>query len=131
MNQLVNFNKNRKKGRLSTPFKKAYALEKRKEEARRIITKYPDRIPVICERKTLDAPELDRKKYLVPKDLTLGNFMYIIRKRVKISPEKSLYLFIDGNIVTLTTLMSVVYEQYMNKDDNFLYIEYATESTFG
>ena len=53
MNQIAIFNKNRKKGRLATPFKKAYALEKRKEEARRIITKYPDRIPVICERKTL------------------------------------------------------------------------------
>ena len=37
--------------------------------------------------------KLDRKKYLCPRDLSLGNFMYVIRKRMHIEPEKSLYLF--------------------------------------
>jgi GABA(A) receptor-associated protein len=127
-NQL--FGKTFKRGRLSKPFKKTFSLAKRKDEAGRIIAKYPDRIPVICERKSLSAPELDRKKYLIPKDITLGNYMYVIRKRINMSPENSLYLFINGNLVTLTTLMSVAYEEYKS-DDGFLYIEYASESTFG
>lgn len=39
----------------------------RKSEADRIRQKYPDRIPVICEKadKT-DIPTIDKKKYLVP-----------------------------------------------------------------
>ena len=56
--------------------------------------------------------------------------MYIIRKRVKLSPEKSIYLFIDGNMITLTTLMSAIYQEHKNKD-GFLYIDYSCESTFG
>ena len=41
--------------------------EQRKTEAERIRQKYPDRIPVICEKadKT-DIPTIDKKKYLVP-----------------------------------------------------------------
>ena len=130
MNKLMFYNKNSNRGRLAPDFKIVHTLEKRKEEARRIVDKYPDRIPVICQRKTLDAPEIDRKKYLVPKDLSLANFMYIIRKRVKLSPEKSIYLFINGNMVTLTTLMSAIYEDHKN-NDGFLYIDYSCESTFG
>lgn len=130
MNQLMFYNKNIKRGYLAPDFKTVHTLEKRKDEARRIVNKYPGRIPVICQRKTLDAPEIDRKKYLVPKDLSLANFMYIIRKRVKLSPEKSIYLFIDGNMITLTTLMSAIYEEHKNKD-GFLYIDYSCESTFG
>jgi GABA(A) receptor-associated protein len=41
--------------------------EKRKSEAERIRTKYPDRVPVICEKTDLsDSPDIDKKKYLVP-----------------------------------------------------------------
>ena len=59
-------------------FKKTHNFEKRKEEANRIMEKYPDRVPIICERLTRKAPEIDRKKYLCPRDLTMGNFMYVI-----------------------------------------------------
>ncbi|KAJ3508865.1 hypothetical protein NMY22_g16480 [Coprinellus aureogranulatus] len=43
------------------------APEKRKAEAERIRQKYPDRIPVICEKADrTDIPTIDKKKYLVP-----------------------------------------------------------------
>jgi GABA(A) receptor-associated protein len=35
-----------------------------------------------------DIAEIDKKKYLVPMDLTVGQFVYVIRKRIKLSPEK-------------------------------------------
>jgi hypothetical protein len=48
-------------------------LEKRKSEAERIRAKYPDRVPVICEKADRsDIPDIDKKKYLVPADLTVG-----------------------------------------------------------
>jgi GABA(A) receptor-associated protein len=38
--------------------------EKRKSEAARIRQKYPDRIPVICEKANgSDVPDIDKQKY--------------------------------------------------------------------
>ena len=45
-------------------FKKDHPIEKRREEAQRIRAKYPDRIPVICEKaESSDIPDIDKKKY--------------------------------------------------------------------
>lgn len=71
-------------------------IEKRKAEAERIRQKYPDRIPVICEKvEKSDIPTIDKKKYLVPADLTVGQFVYVIRKRIKLSPEKAIFIFVN------------------------------------
>jgi hypothetical protein len=34
-----------------------------------------------------------RARYLVPSDLTVGQFVYVIRKRIKLSPEKAIFIF--------------------------------------
>ena len=44
-------------------FRMKFSFEKRLEEASRIIEKYPERVPIICERITPNIPEIDRKKY--------------------------------------------------------------------
>jgi GABA(A) receptor-associated protein len=75
---------------------KSCILEKRQTEAERIRQKYPDRIPVICEKvDKSDIPTIDKKKYLVPADLTVGQFVYVIRKRIKLSPEKAIFVFVN------------------------------------
>ena len=33
-------------------------------------------------------------RYLVPSDLTVGQFVYVIRKRIKVSPEKAIFMFV-------------------------------------
>ncbi len=54
--------------------------ERRKEEAQRMREKYQDRIPVIVEKATGgDIPDIDKKKYLVPTDLT-GTYVQTRRK---------------------------------------------------
>jgi len=106
-------------------------LEKRKSEAERIRAKYPDRVPVICEKADRsDIPDIDKKKYLVPADLTVGQFHYVIRKRIKLAPEKALFLFCSNSIPPNAALMSTVYEEQKDQD-GFLYIQYSGESTFG
>ncbi|KAE8999073.1 hypothetical protein PF005_g17871 [Phytophthora fragariae] len=61
-------------------FKKEHPFEKRQAEAQRIRFKYSDRIPVICEKADRsDIPDIDKKKYLVPADLTVGQFAYVIQ----------------------------------------------------
>eukprot|EP00947_MAST-08B_sp_MAST-8B-sp1_P004201 g4201.t1 len=112
-------------------FKKEHTFDKRKAEAERIRAKYPDRIPVICEKDDRsDIPDIDKKKYLVPKDLTVGQFVYVIRKRIKLSPEKAIFIFINNVLPPTAMLMSEVYADKKD-EDGFLYITYSGENTFG
>uniref|UniRef100_A0A9I9DKB0 Autophagy-related protein n=1 Tax=Cucumis melo TaxID=3656 RepID=A0A9I9DKB0_CUCME len=43
-----------------------------------------------------DIPNIDKKKYLVPADLTVGQFVYVTRKRIKLSAEKEIFIFVDN-----------------------------------
>jgi GABA(A) receptor-associated protein len=112
-------------------YKETTNYETRCQEVRQIMDKYPNRIPIIVEKlKTSNAPIIDKRKYLVPVDLTVGQFMFVIRKRLRFSPEFSLYFFIDGHIPATSELLSIVYAR--SRDiDGFLYINYAIENTFG
>lgn len=66
--------------------------------AANIRKKYPDRVAVILTKKVGSTlPDLDKTKFLVPHDLTFGQFTYIIRKRMDITPEQGIFLNIDGH----------------------------------
>lgn len=108
-------------------------FSERKTESDRIKEKYPDRIPIICEKSVRNGgslPDLDKTKYLVPNDLTIGQFMYVIRKRLKLDASEALYLFADGHIMTCSNTFSTAYDNYRDVD-GFLYLKYSKESTFG
>jgi len=112
-------------------FKESHDFEKRKKEADRIRQKYPERIPVICEKAAnTDIPDIDKKKYLVPNDLTVGQFVYVIRKRIKLEPEKAIFIFVNNTLPSTAALMSQIYEDHKD-DDGFLYVTYSGENTFG
>jgi GABA(A) receptor-associated protein len=113
-------------------FKAEHSLEKRKEVADKIRAKYPDRIPVIVEKAPKsDAPDIDKKKFLVPQDITVSKFVYEIRKHMsKLNPEKAIFLFVNDILPPSSELMSRIYEKYKD-EDGFLYITYSGENTFG
>jgi len=116
---------------MRSKFKDEHPFEKRKAEAERIRQKYNDRIPVICEKvEKSDIATIDKKKYLVPADLTVGQFVYVIRKRIKLSPEKAIFIFVDEVLPPTAALMSSIYEEHKD-EDGFLYITYSGENTFG
>jgi len=114
------------------PFNEKFSFEHRLNEATKIRRKYHDRIPVICEKakKSLDIPDIDKKKYLVPVDLTIGQFIYVIRNRMYIPPEKAIFVFINDVMPPTAALMSEIYSQHRNPD-GFLYVSYSGENTFG
>ncbi|KAL9262025.1 Autophagy-related protein [Drosera capensis] len=112
-------------------FKLEHPLERRQAESGRIRGKYPDRVPVIVERaEKTDIPDIDKKKYLVPSDLTIGQFVYVVRKRIKLSPEKAIFIFVKNILPPTAALMSTVYEEHKD-EDGFLYMTYSGENTFG
>ena len=54
------------------------SLEERKYESIRIKRKYPDRIPIIVKKdKNCTLEDIDKEKYLVPKDMSLSQFMFV------------------------------------------------------
>ena len=112
-------------------FKKKHNTEKRKEESTRIREKYPDRIPVIVEKSCSFLPDLDKTKYLVPMNLTVGQFVLVVRKRLTLDPSVGIFLFFNNNIMAnCSKLISDCYHEYKD-EDGFLYIKYSGENTFG
>jgi GABA(A) receptor-associated protein len=113
-------------------FKNKYPFKQRKTDCTQILLKYPDRIPIICEKHPYSrgAPDIDKHKYLVGFDLTIGQFISVIRKRMSLKPEVGLYIFIKGSIPSNSSLIQYLFLDYKD-DDGFLYINYDVENTFG
>jgi len=113
-------------------FRKRYTFTQRNNESIRIREKFPDRIPTIVQKSPKsDLPTIDKKKYLVPQDLTIGQFVYVIRKRISVPPEKAIFIFVNDSILPPSAeLLSVIYQDYKD-EDGFLYITYSGENTFG
>lgn len=117
-------------------FKDQFTFEQMKNEATRIRSKYPDRVPIIVERANgADVPLIDKKKYLVPGDLSVAQFIFVIRRRIKLRQDQALFLFIedkDGKYILAPAnlLVSQVYKEYTDTS-GFLFFCYSSESTFG
>ena len=105
-----------------------------REDALRVLNKYPGRVPVIVERSknaSPDVPQIDKHKFLVPSDLSIGQFQYVIRKRLNIEPHKALFLFVDNCVPSTSTLISTIYEESKDSNTLFLFVTYSMENTFG
>uniref|UniRef100_A0A663F7S9 GABA type A receptor associated protein like 2 n=1 Tax=Aquila chrysaetos chrysaetos TaxID=223781 RepID=A0A663F7S9_AQUCH len=73
--------------------------EHRCVESAKIRAKYPDRVPVIVEKVSgSQIVDIDKRKYLVPSDITVAQFMWIIRKRIQLPSEKAIFLFVDKTV---------------------------------
>ena len=105
-------------------------FEERLNESSKIKSKYPDRVPVICEKIPGSGLEILDKKYLVPNDITATQFLFIIRKRLKLASEKGIFLFVNNMIAPSTHTMIDLYNEYKD-DDGFLYMNYTEENVFG
>ena len=114
-------------------YKKKFTLEERLKESSKILSKYSNRIPIILEKANACAniPNIDRTKFLVPSDLLMSQFQYVVRKRIQLKPHVAMYLFVNDNVLIPSNKpMLSVYEKYKD-EDSFLYIHYAGENTFG
>jgi GABA(A) receptor-associated protein len=114
-------------------FKKEFSYSDRWDEAQRVLHNFPERIPIICERHECadyNCPNIDKRKYLVPHYLTIGQFLLVIRKRIKIDSDKSIYFIINQTIPPSQSRLIDVYNQHKDSD-GFLYIKYTYENVFG
>lgn len=103
-------------------------IEKRKSESTRIRKKYPESVPVIVEKDPKShIKELDKKKYLVPSSITVGQFSYLIRSRIHLRPKDVIFFFVNNFIPPTSATMGALYMDF-HDDDFFLYIAYSNEN---
>lgn len=107
------------------------------DEAEKIRSKYPDRVPVICEKSTRSTlPELPKRKFVVHGNMLCGEFKYMVHKQIadatpeRLSVDHTIYLFINGITPKTSTPMSQLYDQF-RQADGFLYIRFGAENTLG
>ena len=74
-------------------FKEENTLEQKVEESRKIRLKYPDRIPIVVEKHPrTNIPDIDKRKFLVPNDISVAQFMWIMQKTDSVTAASSLVL---------------------------------------
>lgn len=116
-------------------FKQQHAFEKRKNIAENIRRKYSDRVPIVVEpaagKGSNDLPPLNKQKFLVPADITVGKFVYQIRKQIMLRPETALFLFVGNGVLPPTAALIGQLDERFRDADGMLYITIASESTFG
>jgi GABA(A) receptor-associated protein len=112
-------------------YKNKNSFDKRKQESTDIINKYTGRKPIIVQKyEKSDMQDIDKCKFLVPDELSMTQFMFIIRKRIKLESSQSLFLTINGSLVPSNRCISELYEE-LKDEDGFLYVTYTNENTFG
>ena len=108
-------------------------FNRRCEMADRIRERYTNRLPIIVlQPENNDTiPKLDQYKFLVPSDLTVSQFMFVLRKRIKLDQAKAIFLFVNRSTLLQGAIsLDLVYTQHKS-DDGFLYITLTGENTFG
>lgn len=106
-----------------------FTPQERANESMRLRRKYTDRVPVII--KPTGGLVVEKYKFLIPNDLTLGQFAHTMRNYTKtLKAEAALYYFINNQLVPMSMLLSQIDKQHTS-EDGFLYMDVAIESTFG
>lgn len=109
------------------------SLDKRIVFAESIKKSHHGHIPVLVGRAdTYKTPLINKYKYIVPCNITLGSFIHEIRKNLpSLDPSTGLFLFFSNNtLAPLSTNIQTLYAKH-KADDGFLYLMYSCESTFG
>jgi len=114
-------------------FREMNTMEKRIEERTRLLQKYPDRIPVVVEKFSGDKilPPLTKTRYVLPRNTTIGQFLYIIRSTMpELRPSHSVFLFISNTAPPVSVRLGDLYDS-LQESDGFLYCIISCEATFG
>ncbi len=114
-------------------FKMQHSFEKRQLESKRLMTTHPNKIPIILEKYELSANSDNniKQKFLIQKDLTIGQLIFIVRRQLKLDQTQSLYISIDAKYIPSTSsTISEIYNKYCDQD-GFLYLRCSAEQTFG
>jgi|LauGreDrversion4_2_1035121.scaffolds.fasta_scaffold43810_6 GABA(A) receptor-associated protein len=134
-NDLINISNNKVETVLYTNLQwKDYKLKKtfedRKHECDTILNKYPDKLPVIINECSVELRDKIKRKMLIQKDMTVGQYMHSVRTKFNLKSEDAVLMFVNGSFPSSSTLMSYLHDKYKDKD-GFLYVSILKENVFG
>jgi len=125
------------------------SLNEKKEFVLKLKNKYPDRVPVIIEKS--EHITLKNYKYLLPKDIPISVFLSIIRTKMNITKNQAIFTFVNSAkqsynsakqsynsakqsynyiLVPMNETIETIYTIHKS-EDNFLYVKFGIENTFG
>ena len=101
-------------------------------EVDRLKVKYPDRIPIFVTKgqDAGDIPDIPKHKFLVTSNLSLSEFILVIREQIQLPPEKALFVFVNNTLPTTSSLISELYSIHKSPD-GALRMTYTSKSMFG
>jgi GABA(A) receptor-associated protein len=106
-------------------------LEERISIAEKIMVQFPGTVPVIVDRlPNSHLPPIKKNKFIIPNNITVGKFLYEIRKSIPMNQEQGLIIFIGEIIPPTSSLMANIYYRHKSEDE-FLYVTYTGENIFG
>jgi len=122
---------------MTSNFKKMNNSNISKKKIDELKHRHPDRVPVIvCDVKNVS------NKFIVPINMNVAEFLVILRKKVDLTPQESIYIFIKKNIKNTNTntqqviipatslTIGTIYSEH--KDENgILNLIYDKEAVFG
>jgi GABA(A) receptor-associated protein len=104
---------------------KTNTIQERLYFSNKLLSKYPNCVPVILKNKTNE-----HFRYLIPKKLNMSDILVIIRKKIDMGPNQAVFIFVNNSLIPMNSTLEEVYTQHKS-EDNFLYMIYTTENTFG
>lgn len=102
--------------------------EQRKLEVRKVISRFPDKVPLIIERRYgVDIPKVGKSRFLAPLDLTIDQLIFIVRTRMCESYKHDIYLYVGDRMLQLQQLVGDIYSMFKDREDGFLYLSYSNK----
>ena len=90
--------------------------------------KYPNRIPIIVT--PSNNVKLKKTKFLVPGDLTMTQFLIVLRKYTTLNKSQALFLFVNDVIPAQNKTLFTLYKEHFDSEGPFL-LTVSKENTFG
>ena len=111
-------------------FRTTKPIEQRLSEALRVKGKFPNYSLVVIEPDL--SLDLQKKKFLVNPEMTLGELLGVIRSRTnKLHPSQALFVYyLDNTLPPISMLVSDMYKLGKNPD-GFLYLRLCPENVYG
>tara|TARA_B100001094_G_C17784248_1_gene601199 strand:- start:198 stop:578 length:381 start_codon:yes stop_codon:yes gene_type:complete len=104
------------------------SLEERLQTSNTIKLKYNNRIPIIVDCDS--SLTLFKNKYIVPNDLTMAQFIYILKKKIKMTENQSIFIICNNKLINSCDNIGYIYDKE-NSADGFLYLIVSLENVFG
>ena len=117
-------------------YRERVSYEDRREDSMKILSKYPNHVPVIVDIED-ETLKLNKYKFLVPRETIISYLIFKIRKQIILESYKGIFLFCDNVMLCNIDMIDNIYNDYLirnkieNYSDRFLYLRLHSENTFG